>query len=81
MSIIGNHINLVYNNEDLKKVLYNALSNIIKIKYAIINKEFDNIELVKKYFPNIIFKYIEDIDMLYNINKLFNNIQKIENKI
>lgn len=80
MSIIGNHINLVYNNEDLKKVLYNALSNIIKIKYAIINKEFDNIELVKKYFPNIIFKYIEDIDMLYNINKSFNNTQKIENK-
>ena len=64
MSIINDHINLVNINRPIDEVLLKAIKNPIKIKYAVITKEFDK-DSVLKYFPTIIFKYIEDIDEMY----------------
>lgn len=64
MSIINDHINLVNINRPIDEVLLKAIKNPIKIKYAVITKEFDK-DSVLKYFPTIIFKYIEDIDDMY----------------
>jgi hypothetical protein len=65
MSVMNDHINLVYVKKPLSEVLEDALTNPIKINYAIINKEFTNKDFVRKYFPEIKFKYIEHIDEMY----------------
>lgn len=65
MSIMNNHINLVYVKKPLYEVLEDALTNPIKINYAIITKEFTNKDFVRKYFPDIKFKYIEQLDEMY----------------
>jgi len=65
MSILNDHINLVnVNVKDLSEILIKSIDNPIKIKYAIINKNF-NKDIVIKFFPDIKFKYIEHIDELY----------------
>ena len=64
MSIFNDHINLVNIKKSIDDILVDALNNPIKIKYAIINKSFDK-KIVLKYFPDIEFKYIEEIDKFY----------------
>ena len=64
MSIFNDHINLVNIKKSIDDILVDALNNPIKIKYAIITKSFDK-KIVLKYFPDIEFKYIEEIDKFY----------------
>jgi hypothetical protein len=64
MSIFNDHINLVDIKRPINDVLEEALFNPIKINHAIISKGFDKSSILK-YFPNINFKYIEQIDEMY----------------
>jgi len=65
MSIINDHINLVYvKEESIEDILISSIHNPIPLNYAIITKDFNKASVLK-YFPNIKFKYIENIDELY----------------
>lgn len=61
---MNDHINLININESVENILKKSLYNPIKIKYAIITKDFDK-DIVLKYYPSIEFKYIEQFDELY----------------
>ncbi len=61
---MNNHINLLNLNDSIENILKKSFNNPIKIKYAIITKDFDK-DSVLKYYPEIEFKYIEQIDELY----------------
>jgi len=65
MSIINDHINLVYvKEESIEDILISSIDNPIPLNYAIITKDFNKASVLK-YFPSIKFKYIEHIDELY----------------
>ncbi len=64
--IFNDHINF-FPNEDIKyveKLLIKSLNNPIKIKFAVITKNF-NTDILFKYYPDIKIKYLEDIDEFY----------------
>ncbi len=63
--IFNDHINFFPDVEiDIDKQLIDSLNNPIKIKYAVVMKDFDT-SIILKYYPDIKIKYLEDIDEFY----------------
>lgn len=64
--IFNDHINFFPDVEiDIEKQLIDSFDSPIKIKYAVVTKEFDT-SIILKYYPDIKIKYLSDP----NINEI-----------